>query len=379
MHEPGWRERVTYRAAIIGLSWIATDPPGPPSDPVQGTAVPVSHAAAMAAVPGIDLVAGCDIVPAARDRFVERWGSRWPGLRTYDDYREMLARERPDLVSIVTPDQLHFEPVLASIEAGARAILCEKPLATSLQEADRIVEAARRAGAAMTIEYTRRWMPEFAEARRLAQSGAIGKLSQIVVEMGGPRAMLFRNHTHIIDLIHYFADSDATWVVAELEPGFEGYGTAYRGDGGNDPATEPGANYYVAFDNGIRAYVMGMKTTVGELRVDLIGPGGRVTVDAEGLRLTRVESEDPRTKPSVSRLERPVPSWSVSGIEAALRELLGSLDTGRPPVSAPGSARRPVALTQAILESQARGNVPVAVPRPPAAATPMTTGTEAEG
>src|SRR5204863_2624171 len=87
-------DRMTYRTALIGLSWIAADPAGPASDPVLGTAVPYSHASAMAAVPEIEVVAGCDIVAAARDRFVQQWSSRWPGLHVYDDYRKMLERER---------------------------------------------------------------------------------------------------------------------------------------------------------------------------------------------------------------------------------------------------------------------------------------------
>ena len=89
---------MSYRTALIGLSWIAADPAGPASDLVLGTAVPGSHASAMAAIPEIDVVAVCDIVAAARDRFVKQWGGRWPGLRVYDDYRTMLERERPEAV-----------------------------------------------------------------------------------------------------------------------------------------------------------------------------------------------------------------------------------------------------------------------------------------
>ena len=111
-----------YRTALIGLSWIATDPAGSASDPIVGTALPGSHASAMAAIPDIELVAGCDIVATAREGFLERWSGRWPELSVYGDDREMLARERPDLVSVVTPDHLHTEPVLAAIEFGARAI-----------------------------------------------------------------------------------------------------------------------------------------------------------------------------------------------------------------------------------------------------------------
>ena len=357
---------MSYRTALIGLSWIAADPAGPASDAVLGTAVPYSHASAMAAIPEIDVVAACDIVAAARDRFVTQWSSRWPGLRVYDDYGTMLERERPDLVSVVIPDNLHTAPVLAAIEFGARGIFCEKPLATSLAEADQIVAAAASSGVKICVDYTRRWMPEFVEARRLARSGAIGRLSQIVIHLGGPRAMLFRNHTHMIDLLNYYADADPDWVVAELEPNCADYGTAYRGDGGTDPSTDPGANYYVAFTNGVRAYVTGMKDTVPEVRVDLTGPRGRLSIDAEGFRLITFESGDLRSRPPIPRIERVSPSWTVSGIQAALLDLIAAVETGRPTASSPETARRTVAITQAILESQAQGNVPVRVASPPA-------------
>lgn len=354
-----------YRTALIGLSWIAADPAGPASDSLLGTAVPGSHASAMAAIPEIDLVAACDIKPATRDRFVTQWSGRWPGLRVDDDYRAMLERERPDLVAVVTPDHLHTLPVLTAIEFGARGIFCEKPLATSVEEADQVVAAAATAGVVMCVDYTRRWMPDFVEARRQVRSGAIGRLSQIVFEFGGPRAMLFRNHTHLIDLLNYYAEADPEWVIGELEPGFADYGTSYRGDGGTEPAMEPGANYYVAFSNGVRAYVTGMKETLSELRVDLIGARGRLTIDGEGFRLVRLETDDVRTKPPVARVERVSPHWTVSGIQAALLDLIGAMESGRATASPPASARRTVAITRAILESQARGNVPVRIAPPP--------------
>lgn len=357
---------MSVRTALIGLSWIAADPPGAASDPVLGTQVPGSHASAMAAIPEIDLVAGCDIVPAARDRFVERWQGRWPGVRAYGDYREMLERERPELVAIGTPDHLHLAPVLAAIESGARGIFAEKPLATSLAEADQIVAAVARSGVAFLVDYTRRWMPPFVEARRLCRSGAIGRLSQVILHTGGPRSMLYRNHTHAIDIVNYFADAEPAWVIAELEPGFEDYGTEYRGDGGSDPAQEPGGNYYLAFENGVRGYISGTKDTVPEFQVTLLGASGRVTIDIDGVRLVTFVSEDVRTKPAVPRVEHISPRWTVSGMQAALLDLLGAMETGRETASPASAARRTVAVTQAILESQARGNVPVPITPPPA-------------
>lgn len=351
---------MSRRVAIVGLSWIAADLAADASDPSVGTAVPYSHASAMAAIPELEVVAGCDILPAVRERFLERWSARWPGLRVYDDYRAMFEEQRPEIVSIVTPDHLHTDPVLAAIDAGVRGIFCEKPIATSLAEADRIVAAARAAGVTMNVNYTRRWIPEYVEARRVIRSGAIGRLSQIVAQLGGPRAMLYRNHTHVIDLVCYLADGEPDWVVAELEPGFEDYGTSYRGDGGNDPATEPGANYYIAFKNGVRAYVSGMKDTLpGEQVIHLTGPRGRLVIDLEGIRLVTYESEDLRTKPGVARIEPVTPRWSVSGMQAGVLDLLAAMDGRREPASPPESARITVALTEAILHSQSRGIVPV--------------------
>ena len=238
---------MTRRIALVGLSWISSDLPGHAADPTLGTAIPYSHASAVAAIPELELVAGCDISATARDTFRDRWSGRYPGLTVYDDYAEMLRTERPEFVAVVTPDHLHRGVVEVAIEAGARGIFCEKPIATTLEDADAIVAAVQAAGVTMNVNYTRRWFPEFVEARRMVRDGEIGKLSQIVVEMGGPRSMLFRNHTHAIDLVNFLADSEPLWVWSELEPGFEDYGIAYAGDGGNDPATEPGGNYYIAY------------------------------------------------------------------------------------------------------------------------------------
>lgn len=351
---------MSRRIALVGLSWISADLAGPASDPTLGTATPYSHASAVAAIPDLELVAGCDISADAREAFRERWSPRYPGLKVYADYTEMLQAERPELVAVVTPDHLHRGVVEVAIQAGARGIFCEKPIATTLEDADAIVSAVRDAGVTMNVNYTRRWFPEFVEARRLVRSGDIGRLSQIVVQMGGPRSMLFRNHTHAIDLVNFLADSEPVWVWAELEPGFENYGIAYAGDGGNDPASEPGANYYIVYANGVRAYLTGMKDTIGlDTSVTLTGKDARILVDLEGIRIHTVYHEDIRTKPGVTTVRPISPHWTVAGMQAGLQDVIDSMDAGRQPASPPESARTTVALIQAILMSQARGNVPV--------------------
>ena len=127
---------------------------------------------------------------------------------------------------------------------------------------------------------------------------------------------------------------------AEFEPGFEDYGMEYAGDGGNDPATEPGGNYYVAFANGVRAYLTGMKGTIGlDTAVTLTGSDGRIVVDLEGVRIHSVHHEDIRTKPGVTTIRPVNPKWTIAGMQAGLQDLI-DLD-GRGPARRPARPNRP--------------------------------------
>ena len=355
-----------YRTAIIGLSWIATDPPPPASDPVLGTSIPYSHAAALAAIPGIDVVAGCDIVPGLRDQFLERWSHRWPNAKTYHDYAEMVAVEKPDLVCIATPDFLHADPFIKSVEAGAKGIFVEKPLATSIEDATRMVEAARARKVVVNVDFTRRWAPNYVAAQALIAQGRIGRLSQIIIEIGGERAMLWRNHPHAIDLMAYYADAHPEWVVGELEKGYETYGTIYKGDGGKTTSSEPAANYYVAFENGVRAYLTGMKDTIPGLIVSLRGNLGRIQVDEQTLHLTASEmiGSGPTAGTTTPKTETIVPQWTVAGMEAGIRDLIVGLETGRATAGPAEDAWRSAAILDAVLRSQVNGNAPARIQKP---------------
>jgi predicted dehydrogenase len=353
------------RAAIIGLSWIGADPAQAASDPVLGTATPGTHASAMAVVPEIEVVAGCDIFPSAREQFLERWGGTWPGVRVYEDFNDLFAKEQVDLVSIVTPDNLHGAVLDAALKAGVKGIFCDKPLSISLEEADRMVTAVRSAGIPMSVNYGRRWYPEYVEARRLVREGEIGKLVQVVLESGGPRAMLWRIHTHGIDLLTYFADAEPDWVWAELEPGMEDYGTSYKGDGGRTASLEPGVNAYITYRNGVRAIISGWKAIPQDYVLHLIGTDGRIEIDVEGSRVIKTPRSDNRApdatlaNPATYPLQ---PRYSIAGMVAALRELLGAMaNPGVTLTSSGETARRTVAITDAILQSAAQGNARVAV------------------
>lgn len=363
---PQSREGNTLRAGIIGLSWIASDPAGEASTPYMGTATPYSHASAMAAIGDIDVVAVCDLRPEAGTAFVDRWDATWPNVAVHTDLEAMLATPL-DLVSVVTPDHLHGRMIERCLDAGVQMIFSEKPFTTDLAEADRIIGRIAETGASIAVNHTWRWRPEIAEAKALVQREDLGPLSHIAVEAGGPRAMLFRNLSHFLDLAIHLTGEDPKWVIAELEPGTGDYGVTYAGDGGRDPALDPGASVLIGFRSGVRAFVTGLKRSLPDVAVQILCRDGRVSIDTLGARIVEVPRTTDGTPSSVSGPAiRPLRARStVSGMQAGLADLISSHRSGEEPTGSARSARRTVAVIDAILRSNASDSARVAVTPPP--------------
>lgn len=169
------------RAAIIGLTNIGAQRANASAQAARSAygLIPQSHAAAYHQHPRTELVAVCDLRPELLDRFRHTWQDIWPNLRYYTDAEALLAAEQPDLVSIVTPDHLHAGLTVAAAQGGARAILCEKPLATTLADADRMVAAAEQGDRVLTIFQQRRYNPDFVKVREVIESGVLGRIVQI--------------------------------------------------------------------------------------------------------------------------------------------------------------------------------------------------------
>ena len=350
------------RAGIIGLSWIGADRPAAASVPALGTATPYSHASAMAAVGGIDVVAVCDLRPDAAAAFVEEWGSVWPDVTVHTDVSSMLQTPL-DLVSVVTPDHLHGTNIEQCLDAGVPMIFSEKPFTTDLAEADRVLDRIAATGASVSVNHTWRWRPDVSEAQAIVQRGALGPLSHITIEAGGPRAMLFRNLSHFIDLAIHLADEDPQWVIAELEPGTDDYGLTYSGAGGSDASLDPGASILIGFDSGVRAFVTGLKSSVSDVSVQVLCRDGRVSIDTLGARTVEVATTNDGTPGSVSGpVIRPLrPRATISGMSAGLADLISAHRSHREPTGSAHSARRTVAVIDAVLRSSASGSARVSV------------------
>ena len=338
-----------YRCALIGLSNI-TSAPVEPTLAGGRHPLPYSHASALARIPGAEVVAVCDLIPEMTERFVQQWGGVWPELRVYHDAGALLAGEDLDVVGVCTPDDRHADLVVAAAERGVRAIMCEKPLATTLADADRMIAAIERNGTVVAVEHTRRWDPFFHRVKELIDAGRIGQVLSIVGTLHGERAMLFRNGTHILDLICYYAGAAPERVFARLEPGYDDF-VAYRGDGGRDPASEPGASAYVEFANGVRAFYNGIKGKIGQGEWDILGTAGRIRISATTAELWTLDEA------SGELVLRPFPAGMImtGALQAAYEELFQVMEQGGQTRSTARDGRQVVALIEAILASHHAG------------------------
>ena len=353
-----------YRVGIVGATWIAVRRPGPPPPPFRndiGNAISLSHAATLQAMPNLELAAVCDLVPDLLDDFKTTWANELPNANTYTDYREMLANENLDVLVVATSDNRHTDIVVDGAEAGVKGILCEKPLATSLEDADHMIRACDERGVPLHVNHNRRWNPLMHMVRDGIRSGTIGTLGSIVVSHGGPRAMLFRSGTHMIDAICFFAESEPARVVGMLEDGYDDW-DRYRGDGGRLPENDPSASGMILFDNGVRVLYDGSKDTI--LSSDFMrlrGSEGEISfnLDARGPAVVRKYDSDARVP--VTHTLHPI-QYQVQGLAATYTELISVIENGGTGVSTAVEARKTLQIMLGFLKSHQEGNRLVDVP-----------------
>ena len=331
---------------------------------VIGCGLGAYHGYAYANASEFELVAVCDLKPDVLDNFFERSKITRGSVREYNDYHAMLEKENLDVVSVATPDDYHTNPVCDASDAGVRGILCEKPLTINLEDADRIIETVERNGTKMSVDHTRSWLPLYQAVRTAVREGEIGGLTRIVAHMGGRRSMLFRNGTHLIDAVCYFADADPVWLIAAHEQGFEDYGIEYKGEGGRDPDLDPASSIIIEFSNGVRGIVNSAKMTPAGCEFDLQGPNGRYVLNDNHCKAWKTD------QPEGTAAEAPAPQGETYGdyfgdtLIHPVRELAQMVWNNVPSSSPPRRARHTLEIMLGALQSQSQDSAKIHLPLP---------------
>jgi predicted dehydrogenase len=134
-----------------------------------------AHLAILKTMPRYQVVALADPTPANLDR----GASLAPSAKTYSDYRKLLAEQKDiDAVVVITPSFLHSEVTVAALNHGL-PVLCEKPMATTVEDANRMIEASRKSGKLLYIGFQKRLVPVTAKMHELAAAGEIGNIELV--------------------------------------------------------------------------------------------------------------------------------------------------------------------------------------------------------
>lgn len=132
----------------------------------------------------VELVAVADV----RAENAERAAREFDAQHHYTDYHELLARDDLDMVDICTPEFLHAEQTEAAAAAGLH-VFCEKPMAATVEEADRMIAACTRAGVRLMIGHSRRFTGRYQQIRAAIDRGDIGEVRYVRENERRPRAM----------------------------------------------------------------------------------------------------------------------------------------------------------------------------------------------
>ena len=336
------------RAAVIGLGRIASTWDEERSK-YDGWHLPHAHIGCMAAVPELEIVGLSDTWAEQREAARAKWGID----ALFEDYRQMLAETRPQIVSICTSMKPRTEILLeiANGDYGVQAIWAEKPLTYSLAQADEVIAACRKAGIHLAVNCTHRWRDSFTQTREMIDDGLIGDVLHV---QGSLNCNLSHNGSHLITRLTMFTGAPVAWVAGEAESD-----EAVAGE------EDFAGNGYFVCQNGVRGMFRGMHTGGMELSYDITGTEGMIRLmdDSRSPELWRIEEGLPGQRGSTPACHffRPSHTPRAAGVNV-LYDLMNCIETGQDSRCTGEDAREALEIAIAVRESHRQGGGRVDLP-----------------
>ncbi len=147
----------TVNVGIIGCGGIAN----------------AKHMPSLGKLPNVRMVAFCDIIPERAEKAAKEYGVE--GAKTYTDYRELLKDESIEVVHVLTPNREHAQLTIDALYAG-KHVMCEKPMAKTAADAQRMLDAAKATGKKLTIGYQSRHKGSVLAAKDIIDAGELGEI-----------------------------------------------------------------------------------------------------------------------------------------------------------------------------------------------------------
>jgi len=334
----------TYRVALVGLGRMAStideEVIGYPS-----ITLPYSIAASCQEIEQLRIVAGADILPEKRAAFAKKWDVE----ALYEDYLEMIAQEKPDMVAICTRGELHAEMAIRTAEAGVKMIYLEKAMACSMREADDVLEACQKNNVFFNTGVLRRFDPRYHQVRKLIKQGEIGQ-PRIAVHYAA--SSLMHGHIHSIDTLMYLlGDPIAVSVWGELRP------RTLRIEN-NRLDSDPSAVYHIEFADGLEGWTI----PIGHWDFEIFGTEGSIKGMNNGVDWSMRQAQQLNNKRTVFR-DAPYPLGETrSATVTCLEDIVKAYEDNRPTLGNVEVTHRATELCLAIAESHQRGGARVKLP-----------------
>ncbi len=248
-------------------------------------------------------VALVDAVPASAEAAAQEYGGQ-----PYGDYREMFAQANLDAISVCTPPNVHREISVAALEAGI-AVLCEKPMTTTLEDAEAIEQAAESTGRLFMPGHCHRFQPHVERVRQLIDAGELGlpRMFRFRIGFSFPKAqnswfsdpdiagggILIDTHVHTVDVFRYLI-GEVEQVTALTSTVDTPLGPALR--------VEDSAIMTVRSTEGALGVMeASWRTQPSEVQLTVYGTAARATVDYRSMQLRVQGDED--SEPRVVEVE----------------------------------------------------------------------------
>lgn len=327
-----------YRVAVIGLGGMG-----------------LAHTEAFMAHPEAQVIAAAD----TKAERLEAYRAKFPNVPTYSDAHALLAQQAPDIVSIATNPPSHAELTIAAAQSRAKAIFCEKAMATSLSECDRMIGTCRERGVFLEINHTSRWKPFVTWLKSVMAGEPVGSIQHLTVTWSAARMGCLL--THFVDLVRYLTGLEPTQALAYLDH-----------TGTPDPRGpqfhDPGGTGIVLLDNGARVLIDGMEDLRCPVEFEILGSSGRIRFEYAG-RWADYWAPEPGSSglrdwaPTDFPIPRPSPEEAAQDPnQLAVADLIDRLENNLPPLCSGEDGRSSLEVVIAFHLSEKRGNVPVHFP-----------------
>lgn len=224
------------------------------------------HLAALNQISGLRVAAVCDADPA----IVENTLQQFPNASGYTLFADLLSAQQLDILCIATTAPSHAELTAAAATAGIPRLLCEKPMATSMSEADAMIDICHKHGTRFSINHCRRWSATYRSLFEQLKTGVLGQVRHIMFTCGGGR--LGSNGGHAFDMMRYLAQAEVVEVSGCLD--------AHTSPDPRGPQfSDPGGFGQIHFANGCRAS-LDLSSDLGVPPLwDIVCTDGRIQID----------------------------------------------------------------------------------------------------